>query len=783
MTDRKDYLPLSLLALMILWFGGEMVWDDKVPFFRDLAFYFYPMRFSLAASFHAGELPLWERHAAMGFPLLADFQSGVFYPPHLLFGILPFFTGLRAVFLIHYLVAAAGAYLLCRHWGYAPAIALIGAVLFTLGGATVSLTNLLNHFQTAVWLPWVLLFGERCFRAQSWNGFLALVAVLLLQFLAGSPEIYGMSAALLFLDGFRLKTEGPAVSRKKIFLFFTAAHAAVAALAMAQILPTVELIRESRARWSVGLTDAAAWSLRPLELINLFFPDKQVNLDVTPPLVDFFSPKVPFLVSYYLGALAALGLACWCWYAPRREKLVLSLLVIVTLLLAAGDGTPVYSALLRHLSFFALFRFPEKFFFVTNALLLFVVLKGVYDLLNPAREDKAPVWFAGAMVLVFGLFYAWFRLDTWPLTQFIAWVRGNGLTHFTLEISTQVLARLEIQIALTFGLFVLVAGKKFGVLRQSLFTTLVVVFVLVDLGSVHRPLQFLTKPDFVTKNSAVLSMSPREPARLFYAPAAASLHPNEFFLSKEVDYSRFNTLVFDNIMPDTGIFYGFDYMQELDALGRWPYTAFLQFTYKLPPEPLYRLLGALNVKYVVRFFPQQAEGLKLERHFPQYPSWLYRIERVIPRSYVVNLSIEERDPWKILERLSSENFSPLREVLLDQRLEVTAKKDFHGEAKIEEYRNQTVTIHASLNGAGILVLADSFYPGWRAYVDGKEEKIFRANLFFRGVKLDAGEHRVEFRYEPRSFRVGLTISLATLLILIAVSVVIFLKRKKTPAET
>ena len=90
MTDRKDYLALSLMALLVLCFGGEMVWGDKVPFFRDLGTYFYPMRFSVAESFKAGELPLWDRHVAMGYPLLADFQSGVFYPPAVLYLILPF---------------------------------------------------------------------------------------------------------------------------------------------------------------------------------------------------------------------------------------------------------------------------------------------------------------------------------------------------------------------------------------------------------------------------------------------------------------------------------------------------------------------------------------------------------------------------------------------------------------------------------------------------------------------------------------------------------------------
>src|SRR5687768_10086303 len=91
-------IPVFSLFLALLWFAYEMVFEAKVPFFRDLGPYFYPIRFSLAESFKEGEFPLWDRHMAMGFPLLADFQSGTFYPPHLMMLFLPFFDAIRALF-------------------------------------------------------------------------------------------------------------------------------------------------------------------------------------------------------------------------------------------------------------------------------------------------------------------------------------------------------------------------------------------------------------------------------------------------------------------------------------------------------------------------------------------------------------------------------------------------------------------------------------------------------------------------------------------------------------
>jgi uncharacterized membrane protein YfhO len=83
-------------------------------------------------------------------------------------------------------------------------------------------------------------------------------------------------------------------------------------------------------------------------------------------------------------------------------------------------------------------------------------------------------------------------------------------------------------------------------------------------------------------------------------------------------------------------------------------------------------------------------------------------------------------------------------------------------ANIARYEDSSVSIHVTSNDDAVLVLADSYYPGWRAYVDGSEIDILRANYFFRAVRVPPGNHFIEFKYEPRSFELGLLISLWTL---------------------
>jgi uncharacterized membrane protein YfhO len=73
-----------------------------------------------------------------------------------------------------------------------------------------------------------------------------------------------------------------------------------------------------------------------------------------------------------------------------------------------------------------------------------------------------------------------------------------------------------------------------------------------------------------------------------------------------------------------------------------------------------------------------------------------------------------------------------------------------------------VTIEARTEEPGILVLADTHYPGWIVEIDGEPAETLPANYLFRSVALPPGSHRVTFRYEPRSFRIGAAISLAAL---------------------
>ncbi len=90
-------------------------------------------------------------------------------------------------------------------------------------------------------------------------------------------------------------------------------------------------------------------------------------------------------------------------------------------------------------------------------------------------------------------------------------------------------------------------------------------------------------------------------------------------------------------------------------------------------------------------------------------------------------------------------------------------------ADLSVYSPNKVVVKTELEAPGILVLGDTWYPGWTAYDNGKETKIYRANYVLRGVYLGSGEHTVEFVYDPLSFKAGLAVTCLSTLILFSLA--------------
>jgi uncharacterized membrane protein YfhO len=140
----------------------------------------------------------------------------------------------------------------------------------------------------------------------------------------------------------------------------------------------------------------------------------------------------------------------------------------------------------------------------------------------------------------------------------------------------------------------------------------------------------------------------------------------------------------------------------------------------------------------------------------------------------------ENNNQQIIDQLLKPEFDFTKKLVLEENLGFIPPEKAPTKEGIKwlEYKPNVLKLAVKTDQSGFLFLSDNFYPGWRAFVDGVETKIYRANFTFRAVPLSPGEHEVKFIYEPLLFKIGLYLSWGTLILLIGGSFGIYKFRKE-----
>ena len=227
----------------------------------------------------------------------------------------------------------------------------------------------------------------------------------------------------------------------------------------------------------------------------------------------------------------------------------------------------------------------------------------------------------------------------------------------------------------------------------------------------------------------------------------------------------------DTLLPNTATAYGLYDVRLYDGMTVAKYADFLDLTlrpsnttHQLASITAPHLLDFLNLKYILAppdvDFPAPRFELILNG-----PVRVYRNRSVRPRATLVGqYVVAVGDAARRLLRRGEIDLT--QSVVLQRRVapaDEPARDGPPGEARIERYEDDHVRVVTSCERAQLLVLADVYYPGWVASVDGKPAAIHRANIGFRAVSVPAGQHVVEFSYRPLSVRVGLAGSIVGLL--------------------
>lgn len=747
-APRLRWLALAAAIAVLLTYWPLLV--GQVLLQRDNALWTFPARWFVHQALRAGQFPAWNPYQGLGFPVLADTQYALFYPPHWLFLLVP--ESLVAhltswLGLAHLIWGGMGMALLARRLGACPIGATLAALTWSLSGHINSAWLVGTLLLGQAWIPWVAWGFLGLARNEGRSPLVGAVWPLALSLLAG--EVFMTAMAMIFAVVVVLASEIQLRPRRAVATKLAKGSAAwllaVGIAAVAWLPPLLMLKTTERAR-PFDRGTAEMYSHHPLRVLEMVMPGALGHpLEAYPAGQWVGEPQAagaPLLFSSYLG-IASFGLALLGLRRGRRE-LVLGGLAFLALLLSFGKHTPVHQVWRMLVFPLSHMHSPEKYVVLVVAALSPLAGLGTTRLLSANEKPGLP------RLLVLAGLLALLAL-TAPLflpAVLVSDVRAAGLP-----------ALLSLGLLLT----ILLLRRRFpGQVGPALLA-----LVALDLALfAHRPTGFgsasvLTQVPL----AATIIMKDRgdpAPPRLYREPDIETATAPHLAPTWEESQQRSLRSLIPNVSNVFGLAavpgYEAAIPDSLSLLG--PKTF----------EDLSRLLSLFSVRYALLTDAGAHElrasiaATSLSNPLPE--THLLRLDGALPRVYM---------PGRVLRMTPAEAATYLRDddvVTGKQALFLTAETaslvwpEEGSEPQacmVKSFENTYILAFCSAANPTIAVFAEQYDQGWSATVDGQPAPLVRANLLLRGVPLSRGFHRIELTYRAPGLRPGLALSLLGLL--------------------
>jgi len=770
---------LGLMALTSLYFS-EVLTGKYLLIERDLATFFYPFRFIWVETVKQGSFPFWNPFIKCGVPLFAAIQPGVLYPLSLLYFFLPLDLAFNWTIILHFFLAAAFTYALMRELGASIQGALCASLAFLLGGYLISVHNVLNTLISVAWYPPVILCGWRMVQNGMIRWAVGCGISLCCMFLGGGMEtvIFALASLLvLCLHPNVLPLRNPdhlPRPRRRLGLFGLSVVIFLG-LSMVQLLPFLELYRYSHRYGGVPLEEATRWSLAPQDLFYFLLP-------------DLYGPRISadrywkfqnYLKSIYVGPVTFF-LAGYYFFRMGRRGLVLLAAMALILVFALGKYTPVYPFFYSYFPLFATLRYPVKFIFLFVFCLCLTAGLGMDFMAKRFSERKQPpFWLQGLLVaavlsmaalLVFNQAYPEqvLRLaEQW----WGSFVDSDFLPTVTHNINRLLLVATLGLICIFFGL-----RRRLGRFGAPLLLTLLVLeLFLGNRGYARR----INATNFHAETEIITTMkADKSNFRFHVLPEVRDIKVT--VRSREELYHVRKEFLEQDLVMEHHLFDIDGYNVPLHRR----YERFINLIRNEPLEPpVPKLLDLLNVKYVLSASSIDLPGYVWLRD-GLMSTKLYENRNSLPRAFLVKQFRVLHHEKEFGVAFHDPSFDPRQTVLLESvpaRLLALRKEpsipDLKEEVRVLSYENNRIVLEVKTPEAGLLFMSESFYPGWKAYMDDRQEEILQANYLFRAVPIGPGSHRVEMVLKPSSFQVGLAVTLVTIFSLITAGVLSTRKKK------
>jgi len=709
----------------------------------------FPWKEFAIDSLKNGQIPLWNPYNFSGTPFLANFQNGFFYPFNLVFLLFLKLDAWTLYILSQPFLSAIFTYLFLKELRISKISSVFGGLVFAFSSYMVVWMEYGNIGHSIIWLPFLLFLTEKLINKKSIGYSILFILALTLSILAGyiQTSIYLFIFSLIYML-FRLHQEKKLKPKALLHLSFL--FVLPVFISSIQLFPTIELFLHS-AREAYSIDAISKLLIPPMHIATFFAPDFFGN----PATRNYF------LEGTYIERVSYIGV-----------------IPILFFILAMGKKVP------KIFWFFFVSCVTVLLFSFNNPISIFL-----YSFKIPVLSTGVPTrimyifGFSAAICSAIG-FDIWLKQKNIKiLPQIVILSAVYAILWFSvllipkIETNPQLLQNLLISkrnlILPTFmflsGLCLLITSRFIG--RKHFLAFVFIALLLFEQFIFFKKITPFSPKEFFYPNTSVLSK-------------LKEIQGIERMWGFEDGYMEANIQTHEKIFSADG----YDPLfikryAELVNSGKNGKLEPVPRSYVIIPpssgESLknnhYRdvLLDLSGVKFILNkseslgeknepdylVFPQEEYSLIYQKT----PWQIYKNNDALPRFFLTDSFIVEKDKEKIISKLYDYK-RDAKTVILEEDLNIPIQKG-KGKVNLIEYSPNKINFSVDTQSNNILFLSDSFFPGWKAYVDGKETKIYRANYAFRSIFVPSGKHTVMFSYNPKSFYIGTSVTLVTIMVI------------------
>ena len=817
MTLRRPWYRYLLLVVFPFVLFAPIILRGQALFWGTPLTQFIPWWTSAWEMIARGILPLWSSELGMGAPLIANYQSAIFYPPNWIYFILFQFGDVTAMawgqaimVVFHLSWAAIGMALVIRQIGVSIFGQIVGGLAFGLSGYLVSRAGFLSINSAVAWMPWIILgitklveslAGEnfiinsvKPIRLQNNKfdivvAFMFLVVCIAMQLLSGHAQttwytlILGALWTIFFgllstINKRRNKIDSelripnqeerenlvshPAKDKSngkfnvKLFLLITLVFgiALILAIGLAaiQLLPTAEYLLQSQRSSAVDYDFAMSYSFWPWRFLTLIAPDLYGN----PVSGDYWGYANYWEDAVYIGLIPFIFALITLITRGVKTNLKVGIrsafvgflfgIILFSFVIALGRNIPLFPWLYKNVPTFDMFQAPTRISILAVFSLSLLSGFGVDSWRRP--RDRRLYWLrlgvVAALAITIGAIAAFF------ISRSLAWDIKPSLIK-----STALLGIWGI------GLVVL-AMKAPHSIKELGFNRM--------WGKWEWAVVFWIAADLIV---AGWGLNPAVDLSVYADPSPSAeeingmVNSGRLFIPKEEEqklkfdrFLRFDTFQpFDSgedwhslraaMLPNVAILDGIPSANNFDPLLPARYVNWFETLAKVDSGTRDQMLKLMGVTVIQSMDEGSANGVKFESCSPY------------PRFRWVACSVDAESGEKAFQMIKNGQVDLQSVVIIENGNQMAGNNCDPTDQEIINIlsiQDNKVDLQVNAPSSGYLLMADVWYPGWRAWTDGKEIPILRANYLFRALAIPAGEQEVTIAYQPMIFDIAALIS-------------------------